>query len=234
MSANDEFYTEQAEYVSSRYDRTAWFYERAAHIYSAGQILESKRWQLRNVQASDKLLFVGAGSGEDVVLAAQKGAEITVVELAPKMLQRIAGKLDKLGLRSRVTLICGDAFKHQKKGYYDLVMANYFLNVFPYPAMVKMLKHLSYLLKGEGRLMVADFAPINGNLAQRVFQRVYYYSALLSFHLIAKNPIHSIYDYSLISEQVGLKVNFSQVFKVLRGQSSWYRSLELVKDAASN
>ena len=234
MMISDESKTQENLYASSRYDRTAWFYERAADIYSVGQILESKRWQLRDVEAGDKVLFVGAGSGEDVILAAQKGAEITVVELAPKMLQRIADKLDSLGLRASVTLICGDAFKHEKQGCYDLVMANYFLNVFPYKVMVEMLKHLSKLLREGGRLMVADFAPINGNVVQRAIQRVYYYSALLSFHLIAKNPIHPIYDYPNVAGQADLNLCASQSFKVLRGQSSWYRSLELVKGSASH
>ncbi|KZY29804.1 hypothetical protein A3752_08175 [Oleiphilus sp. HI0081] len=221
--------SEDNSFVRGRYDRTARFYEKAAHLYSGGKIIASKRWQLRDIKPGDKLLFVGAGSGEDVVLAAQKGAEITVVELSPKMLKRIECKLERLSLNDRVVLVLGDAFKHLKDSYYDYVVANYFLNVFAHPLMIEMLNHLSLQLKPGGSLMVADFAPISGNLVQRLCQRLYYYSALFAFHLIAKNPVHKIYDYTLYAKQANLSVKRYQMFKVLPGQSDWYRSLELVR-----
>ena len=214
-------------YSKNNYDRTAWFYERAANMYSGGKILASKRWQLRDVGAGDKLLFVGAGSGEDVILAVQLGAQVTVVELSPKMLVSIERKLVDQGLLSSVELICGDAFDYRETEQFDLVAANYFL--FTPPRMVEMLRHLSTLLKVGGKLMIADFAPIRGNLFQRFLQGAYYYSAITAFHLIAKNPLHHIYDYTRHIEKNGLALACQKSFKVLPLQSSWYRSLELTK-----
>lgn len=218
-------------YASSRYDRTAWFYERAAHLYSGGKILESKRWQLRDVKEGDELLYVGAGSGEDVILAAKKGARVTVVELAPKMLARMKVKLESLDLSDSVTLICGDAFDHDKVSHYDLVAANYFLNVFSFEIMCQMLKHLTSLVKPGGQLMVADFAPVRGNFLQAWIHRFYYYSAVSAFHLIAKNPFHKIYDYTRYSQVLGLSLHQQAEFRVLPGQSAWYQSLAFQKNS---
>jgi demethylmenaquinone methyltransferase/2-methoxy-6-polyprenyl-1,4-benzoquinol methylase len=211
--------------TNNHYGRTAWFYEQAAHLYSGGQILASKRWQLNYINEGDKVLYAGAGSGEDVILAAQKGAQVTVVELAPEMIKKLAKKLEKQGLTESVELICGDAFTHDRLDYYDIVAANYFLNVFSEPLMTKMLKHLSQLMLTNGKLMIADFAPLKGNLIQRALQKIYYLCAVSAFHLIANNPFHPIYHYDEFLAAIEMKSIDDKTFPLAGFGPKWYKAL---------
>ena len=56
--------------MESNYDRAAWFYEKAAKVYSTNQIRASKRFQLNYIEPGDKVLYLGAGTGEDAIMAA--------------------------------------------------------------------------------------------------------------------------------------------------------------------
>ena len=202
------------ETKQSLYGRTAWFYERAAHIFSGGQIRASKQWQIQWLEAGQRVLYVGAGNGEDVVMAAQRGVQVTVVELSNEMLSRLEAKLQALKLLDNVTLICGDAYEHQAQELYDAIAANYFLNVFSEDTMQKMLAHLITLIKPTGVLLIADFAPEVKNPLSRLFQKLYYFSAVTAFHLIAKNPYHPLYDYTDYIDALGLKLRKDKTYKL--------------------
>lgn len=217
------------ETKQSLYGRTAWFYEYAAHIFSGGQIRASKAWQLQWLELGQRILYVGAGNGEDVIMAAKKGLDVTVVELSPEMVKGLGQKLTKLKLNNRVTLICADAYDHQTEEYYDAIAANYFLNVFSEDTMQAMLAHLVTLLKPSGSLFIADFAPPVINPVSRFFQKLYYFSAVTAFHLIAKNPFHPLYDYSIYLEKLGLRLSADQSFSLFGFGPKWYRSMKICK-----
>ena len=67
----------QDKRMEANYNRAAWFYEKAAKFYSTNQIRSSKRFQLNYIQPGDKVLYLGAGTGEDAIMAARHGAEVT-------------------------------------------------------------------------------------------------------------------------------------------------------------
>jgi ubiquinone/menaquinone biosynthesis C-methylase UbiE len=217
------------ETKQSLYGRTAWFYESAAHIFSGGQIRASKQWQIQWLKPGERVLYVGAGNGEDVIMASKSGVQVTVVELSNEMLLRLQAQLQKLKLLDNVTLICGDAYDHQPEEAYDALAANYFLNVFSEETMQKMLAHLSTLIKPDGTLLIADFAPPVANPISRLLQRLYYFSAVTTFHLIAKNPFHPLYDYADYLEILGLKLNVNEEFPVFGFGPKWYRSMKISK-----
>ena len=215
------------ETKQSLYGRTAWFYERAAHIFSGGQIRASKQWQTQWLKPGERVLYVGAGNGEDVVMAAEIGAQVTVVELSNEMLIRLKAKLQKLNLIDKVTLICGDAYDHAPDKAYDALAANYFLNVFSEETMQKMMAHLVTLIKPNGIFLIADFAPPVQNPLSRLLQKIYYFSAVTAFHLIAKNPFHSLYNYTNYLDALGLKLVTQEQFPIFGFGPKWYRSMKV-------
>lgn len=217
------------ETKQSLYGRTAWFYELAAHIFSGGQIRASKHWQIQWLKPGQCVLYVGAGNGEDVVMAARSGVHVTVVELSNEMHTRLETKLQKMNLMQHVTLICGDAYEHQPEQAYDAVAANYFLNVFSEDIMQKMLAHLTTLIKPNGLLLIADFAPPVANPVMRFLQKLYYFSAVTAFHLIAKNPFHPLYDYANYLDKLGLKLSDDKRFPLFGFGPKWYRSMKISK-----
>ena len=148
--------------LGKNYDRAAWFYEKSAKIYSTNQIRASKRHQLKYIQPGKKVLFLGAGAGEDAIMAAKAGANVTCIDISQGMLDQVQRALDKKGLKAE--LICQNAFDHDRLEHYDVVAANYFLNVFRFEGMLKMLNHTAKFVRPGGYYLVADVARSQGCL----------------------------------------------------------------------
>ena len=218
-----------SETEHSQYGKTSWFYQQASHIYSGGQIRASKKWQLQWLKPQQHILYVGAGQGEDVIMAAKAQLRVTVIELSPQMLNGLRKRLKKENLEARVTLICGDAFKHEPSSLYDAVAANYFLNVFSEKTMQSMVAKLLSFVKPAGLLLIADFAPASPKPVTRVFQKVYYFAALLAFHFIANNPVHPLYDYEDLLSHRKLECLAKQKFPLFGFGPKWYQALALIK-----
>ena len=147
-------------------------YESLGEIYSGGQIFAAKESQICEMKPGDRVLYAGVGPGEDAVLAAKSGANVTCLDLAAGMLQVAQAKFDQAGVPAE--MIQGDILVHDRHEQYDVVIANFFLNVFPEPIVKQMLRHLATLVKPGGKLLIADFmTPERGRLA-RAAQAAYW------------------------------------------------------------
>jgi ubiquinone/menaquinone biosynthesis C-methylase UbiE len=173
------------------YTAVASFYETLAACYSGGQIAAAKRAQLAEMQPGDRVLYVGVGAGEDAVVAARLGAQLTCIDLSSAMLSRLEARLGA----TQAEILCGNAFDHHRPGHYDVVTANFLLNCLSEPAMREMLAHLSTLLRPGGKLLIADLALPQGNVVARMTQRVYGRFANVIFRLLNLVTLHPIYDY---------------------------------------
>ena len=160
------------------YDRLAKLYGAAAHLYSGGKIRALKVAQTKQLQPGQRILFAGVGDGEDAVLAANRQVSLTLLDLSRGMLDRAKGKFQAMDAEGSLELICSDILKHERPGYYDVIVANFFLNVFTEPMMEAVLGHLSTMLKPGGKLLIGDFSYPHGRLLTRALQRSYYYVSI--------------------------------------------------------
>ncbi len=199
---------------SGNYDRAAWFYEQAAHLYSIGGIRQSKIAQLPFLARDQQILYLGAGAGEDALMAAKMGARVTCVDYSQRMLDRLARKLEQHNLTAE--LICQDATGHDRLGGYDAVVANYFLNCFTELPMRRMLAHAADLLKPRGRLLIADVALAQGNLAARLFNICYLKLAMGAFWMMGMVPLHRNYDYSAYFKELNLETESVEYFRLAK------------------
>ena len=197
--------------MESNYDRAAWFYEKAAKVYSTNQIRASKRFQLNYIEPGDKVLYLGAGTGEDAIMAAKHGAEVTCIDISQAMLQRVQRKLDRESLSAE--LICQDALEHDRIAHYDVVASNYFLNVFRRQGMIDMLNFTATLVKPGGKYLVADVARSQGNLLAQAFNIFYLKLAMVSYWAIGLVPLHENYDYCKFFPAAGLEKEHVEFFR---------------------
>ena len=216
MSENDKD-------LSKNYDRAAWFYEKSAKFYSTNQIRASKRFQLKYIEAGDKVLYLGAGTGEDAVMASRAGAEVTCIDISQGMLDQVQRKLDKEDLKA--DLICQNAFDHQRVGYYDVVASNYFLNVFRRDDMVKMLNFTATLVSPGGKYLVADVARSQGNLLSQAFNIFYLKLGMISYWLIGLVPLHENYDYCKFFPAAGLETEHVEFFRFAKKGPVLFQSI---------
>ncbi|MEM9410412.1 MAG: class I SAM-dependent methyltransferase [Planctomycetota bacterium] len=208
-----QFQTEaKRKWLGRNYDRAAWFYEYSAKVYSLNQITASKKYQLNHIQPGDSTIFLGVGSGEDALMAAEHGADVTCVDISSGMLSAVERKLKRKGLTAN--LICQSAFELDHFEKYDVCCANFFLNVFKEPDMIKMLKHASRLVKPGGCLMIADVALPQGNWLEKSFNQFYRKFAMTSFWMLGLVPLHRDYDYCSYFADAMLKHEHSEYFRL--------------------
>jgi ubiquinone/menaquinone biosynthesis C-methylase UbiE len=184
-----------------RYGAFAWCYEEIAAAYSLGRIQRAKASQIEALEAGDRVLYAGVGSGEDALLAVRSGARVTAIDAAEAMLRRFRRRLDREGLSA--ALVPGDALAHTVSGPgYDAVAANFVLNVFRRDEMRRLLTHLAGLVRPGGKLLIADFAPPSARRYERWIASAYYRPVNLAAWMLQLGALHPLYDYG--SEVVGL------------------------------
>jgi demethylphylloquinol methyltransferase len=184
------------------YNGVAWIYELLGNIYSGGRIYAAKASQTGEMRRGDEVLYAGVGPGEEAILAGKLGANVTCLDIAPKMLHQAATRFQAAGLQ--VCTICGDVMEHRLTQHYDIVVANFFLNVFTEEAMQSTLTHLATLVKPGGKLLIADFAAPNGGSFGRLLQATYWGVTNLFYYLLRLCAWHPIYDYPHYFEAAGL------------------------------
>ena len=144
--------------ANTDYSSVANLYDSLGHLYSGGQIAATKASQINHISTGDRVLYAGVGGGEDARLAAKAGAKVTVVDLSQAMLDRAIVGFERAGVLDDIEVICGDIMEHARHGHYDVVIANFFLNVFDTELMPQVMKHLALQLRDGGTFMIADFS----------------------------------------------------------------------------
>jgi ubiquinone/menaquinone biosynthesis C-methylase UbiE len=196
------------------YDRLAWLYDALAHLYSGGQIYALKTSQTSELHPSDRVLYVGVGGGGDAILAAKHHVIVTILDVSPLMLERAARKLRAAGMQDSVEIICSDVLEHQRTAYYDIVVVNFFLNMFYEPTVKVMLAHFAKMIKPNGKMLIGDFSYPSGGATMRAIQRVYYWYAMFHGWLVGGCSLHPIHNYHKYLESINFKTVSSKHFTV--------------------
>jgi ubiquinone/menaquinone biosynthesis C-methylase UbiE len=106
--------------------------------------------------------------------------------------------------------------RHDRTGYYDIVVINFFLNVFCEPVMRQMLAHLTTLAKPGGKVLIADFMAPAGNLFSRCAQTMYWAVTNLFYCLLSLSAWHPVYNYPDYFDDVGLQLQRVDRFRPFR------------------
>jgi ubiquinone/menaquinone biosynthesis C-methylase UbiE len=205
------------------YGTVAWCYDELAAVYSLGRIGLAKTCQVPLLEPGERVLYPGAGRGSEALLAAQRGARVTALDASPAMLSRLGRGLERAGTRAE--LLCGDCREHQPLDRYDVVAANFFLNLFSPHEMRRTLARLVSMVRPGGRVMIADFAPPRGSWATRLACRAYYRPVSLAAAALGLAALHPIYDYEVEFEALGLSLLRRDEFRLASWTPVFFESL---------
>ena len=191
-------------------------YDLLSNLYSGRSIHRCKVAMINtdNVRKGDRILFAGVGHGRDAVHAAEMGANVTVVDLSETMLSKFRQNLQQTNGKLKIRQIHSDIMEFKEFQKYDMVVANFFLNVFDREMVTRVLEHLIGLGKPGAKIVVGDFSYPSGNILSRGFKILYWYGAVLFFWLTARNAVHNIYNYPEFMERLGLVIREKKYYKL--------------------
>jgi demethylmenaquinone methyltransferase/2-methoxy-6-polyprenyl-1,4-benzoquinol methylase len=207
--------------MKDRYAVVGPAYDLISNLYSGKSIQHCKVAHLDQLKPGDKVLFAGVGHGRDALYAAQRGADVTVVDLSQTMLNKFSQVLAKEGANITVRQVHSDIMQFDEAEKYDMVVANFFLNVFQREMMVKVLAHLIEQGKPGAKIVVGDFEYPSGNIITRMIKVVYWYMAVLFFWAMAGNAVHNVYDYPEFMKNLGLQIKEKKRFRMLSLNFYW-------------
>lgn len=185
------------------YDRVSNFYQKLANMYSFGMIRESKRIQVKYMKPGKKALYVGCGSAEDAVMAAEKGINVTCIDISEKMINNAKKAFEKRGAKGK--FINKSILELEAYEVYDYVCLNYFLNNFSDDAVLQFLVHVSKLVKQDGKILIADFYTHSKNPLVKKLQLFNFGVAVRFFALFKVAPVHKLPNYFSLLHKVGFK-----------------------------
>jgi len=201
-------------------------------VYSGGGMQACKASQAEMIKAGDRVLYCGIGRGREAALAAKKGAIVTGVDRSPAMLARARREASRTGVS--IELLETDVRSFDRTGQYDVVVTNFFLNVFEQEEMLTVLRHVASLAKEGGRLIIADFAPLAGSGAGRLLQSIYWNLPLYSFLLLTDTKWHPIYDYPQFFELAGLRLESARRFPIFGIGPRWYWTMSARRESSTD
>lgn len=205
------------------YQAVAGVYDAVASCWSRGRIDRAKRWQSEAISSGRDWLFAGVGTGLEALLAARGGARVTALDLAPAMLAATRRRLAAEGLDAE--LICGDLFEHECADGYDVVVANFVLNVMGPDTMRRALHRLAELTRPAGTLSIADFAPARGGWLVRAIALANWAPVLLGGRLLGLASPHPLHDYEPALSALDLATEQRCGFALWRGGPELYEVL---------
>lgn len=195
-------------------------YEVTGTLYSMGRIPRCKVAMLQHLKPGDKVLIAGVGHGTEGIEASKLGAHVTAVDLSKTMLDHFQRRIDKHNPPTPITLVHDDIFNVKDVEKYDMVIANFFLNVFPEQPVKKVANHLASMVKPGGYFVVGDFMlPEKG--WRGLLQKLNWYIAIGFYSMTTEAAFHPVWNYAGLVEQSGCKIEKIEYFRILGLKLYW-------------
>lgn len=212
------------KHTGKAYDRLSSLYDALSHIYSGGKIRALKTAQSAEMRPGDKILYAGVGTGEEAALMVRSDVKVTILDTSPLMLERAVKRFRAAGVQG-VENICCDVRDHRRNAHYDIVVSNFFLNIFSEPTMREVMGHLAMLTKPGGKVLIGDYSFPYGSWPHRAVQGMYYFLSMFSVWLLGGTTLHPIYDYPRYFQAANLRTISIKRFRV---NALWPASVETI------
>ena len=154
------------------YDRMAPFYERLTDAYALGCLDRARRWQLTHIEPGMRVLYVGIGPGSDALAAAEKGADVTGVDVSSRMIDLAARRFSSAGRSAAFHRV--DLFEYEPPLPYDVVVANFLVDCFDVSTRPRVVDRCAGFLRPGGRVLVSDTGLPRGSRAARAAWYAYH------------------------------------------------------------
>lgn len=214
--------------TSQGYGPVASCYALLAQLYSGGAIGCCHRWAVEQIPAGARALFVGPGPGGDVEQAARAGVQVTAIDRCAAMVQASRRRLQRSGLTQHVSLHHGDVRDLPVTADYDVVVAQFVLNVFDQETLPHVVRALTSHLRPQGVLLVGDFAQPSSGL-----QAAYHDLPMHLFSRLGVNAVHPAHDLLTVLSGAGLVLKQRRCFRLFGCGPAWVEGLMARRPSAA-
>ena len=127
--------------VREAFNRHAATYDQRFASLESARAVRGQVWKIANdaLGRATRILDLGCGSGEDSIHFAQRGLQVTSVDIAPAMIARLQAKASSLGVASKIDAVVSDlqSFRCTESGH-DGLFSNFgVLNCIEDPEMLR-------------------------------------------------------------------------------------------------
>jgi demethylmenaquinone methyltransferase/2-methoxy-6-polyprenyl-1,4-benzoquinol methylase len=176
---------------------------------------------LKHVKPGEKVLVAGVGHGTEAVEASKLGAHVTAVDLSETMLNQFRKRIAKEKPPNEICVIHDDIFNVKETGQYDMVIANFFLNVFSETRVVDVANHLGTLVKPGGYFVVGEFVLPEKTGWKGIVQRLNWYFAISFYSATTEAVFHPVWNYPGLVEGSGCKIQEIEYFTICNTNLYW-------------
>jgi len=195
-------------------------YELTGALYSLGRIPRCKTAMLKHLKPGDRVLVAGVGHGTEAVEASRLGAHVTAVDISETMLKHFRRRIERDRPPVPIDVVHDDIFNVREEASYDMVIANFFLNVFSKTRVKEVADHLGTLVRPGGRFVVGEFVlPEPGWMG--VIQRINWYLAISFYSLTTEAVFHPVWDYPALVRGAGCEIEEIEYFTVCGVRLYW-------------
>lgn len=202
-------------------------YDRGIQILTLGRLRRLKEELARRfIHPGDQVLEIGCGTGELTVLMAERGANVTGVDVSSGMLSEAHKKIAARDLGERVTLKLVDAtmlVEMFEPGSFDLIVATLVFSEQSPDEQRYVLESCKKLLAPGGRLVIADEVIPKQPLARIPFYLVRWPLALLTW-LVTRTSTSALRDFESLLFEAGFSPR--QVHSYLNGSLVTYEATQ--------
>jgi len=127
-----------------------------------------------NINKGDTVLEIGYGTGEAVLILAEKVGEegkVYGVDISRQMHNITIKKIKEAGMEERVELFCSDGveFKYEEC-FFTKIFLSFTLELFCSEEMEKILGNCRAMLKTEGKIGIVSLSRRNNNVAVKFYE----------------------------------------------------------------
>jgi len=162
----------------------AGFYDVLAEIVFGRKLQEAQAANLRYISDYSRILIIGGGSGWILqqVLKHTQHSSIVYLEASDSMLRK-SEEINKLILNNKIEYRLGTEENIGVQEKYDLIIANFFLDLFSPVYLIPILEKLYKALAPSAKLLITDFVLPDTSNSPKWRTQVLFKSMYLFFRL---------------------------------------------------
>lgn len=155
------------------FDVIAPVYDQLSRIVYGRSIVSAQQYLLKYVPEGSNVLIVGGGTGWIIeeLFAVNKTCSVVYMEASQKMLEKAQKRIHSSDQSRIQFLLQADI---PLEGSYDVVITNFFLDLFPTGKLVRVIQQLKNVIKDNGSWIVTDFVD-DGKPWQRLLLKLMYF-----------------------------------------------------------